>query len=152
MLAWSNLEDKMHLGHLQGTWRQARTCCSPRLISKRSRISLPDKFRLCISPPSRTKHTTKPNDLEIFSPQPAFQPPSEELASATSNPLSTPLLIRGERVINELADAQVGRNLPDLFAISASESGHRPRTRCWVSGGEDVLRNVQVPAATGIYL
>lgn len=57
----------------------------------------------------------KPNDLQIFSPQPAFQPPSEELASATSNPLSAPILILGERVINKLANAKLGINLPDFI-------------------------------------
>lgn len=57
----------------------------------------------------------KPNDLQIFSPQPAFHPPSEELASATSNPLSTPILILEERVINKLANAKLGINLPDFI-------------------------------------
>lgn len=70
------------------------------------------KFRLCSSPASRTRDIEEPNDLQILTLQPAFQPPLEVLVSATSNPLSTPILLLQETVINKLANAQPGINLP----------------------------------------
>lgn len=89
----------MHLGHLQGKWRQALDLpLSPshlKVIKDFIYIGLQKKIRLCTSPPTRTRDMKEPDDLQIFSLQPVFQPPPEELVSVTSNHLSTPVLILG---------------------------------------------------------